>query len=160
MGLISRRFRWLQLLFPPAEAKPINPSFVSDDVVLVHQLLSGTEEVNRLDFQFANGAAGVTLVNSPQVPEGKFWYVPYASFSHDDTTARTGIFSVQSSGIFPGFAIDSSMAQNIPLVAPRPLLLRSGTSLRAQLITLLGTKRIQLSWAFLELDVGAPMPHM
>lgn len=163
MGIISRRFRWLQQLFPPAEARPINPSVVSDDIALTHEVLPGTELLSEIIFNFVNGAAGVLVVNTTVVPEGKFWYVPYAHIEHDDPTFRRGEIDVQKSGVFVSITTileTERIRTNSPYAVLRPFIMPATTSIRGELDGLLGTARLQLVWAYLELDIGAPIPRL
>jgi len=159
MSIISRRLRWLQILFPPAEANPVNPSTVSEDIVLVHQVLSGSEKMDEADAQFVNGAAGVLVVNSTVVPAGKFWYVFATSMNHNDATARISMISIQRGGTIIGLALQTGLQLNNKLPVVRAFILPAGWSIRWETTALGGAQIIQGSWAFLELDIGDTTPR-
>ena len=160
MGLISRRFRFLQNLFPPGGALPPQPGFIEESISPVHQVLSGTERLDEEIANFVNGAAGVLVVNSTVVPVEKFWYVFSTSMSHDDPTARSGTISIQKSGVSPAIVDLPDLLTNKRYPAPGPFVLPPGMSIRWELTALAGTKSIQGQWVYLELDIGDSTPRV
>jgi len=163
MGIISRRFKWLEVLFPPAEAQPINPSTVSNDIALTHELLPGTERLDEVNYEFVNGAAGVLVINSSSPPAGKFYYCIACSLEHDDgATARVLMILIQrpTGSNWAGLMHEGLASAERPFPVGRPFILPPRHTVRWETTAILGTKRIQGHLLFLELNIGEPIPPM
>lgn len=161
MAIISRRFRWLEILFPPAEANPPNPNVVSGDIVFTHDVLSGTESLDEANSQFVNGAAGVLVVNSSSPAAGRFFYVIACALNHDDTgNNRQAFISIQDGGTFAGILTSFSLGPERQFAVGRAFILPAGMTVRWQIEAISGTKRLQGSMIFLDLPLGAPTPRV
>lgn len=158
MGVIARRFRWLEILFPPAQADPPNPSVVSADISLVHQVLSGTERFDEAAIATFTSPAGVAFIDSVPVPAGKYHYVFACSAFHNDPVAReVGIFI----NLVNDFAIASSgraVPINRPITVPRAFTMPPRSKLRANVDAIAAGQSVSLRVLSLELAIGEPVP--
>ena len=158
MALVSRRLRWLEVLFPPAEANPPNPNQVSNDIVFTHSVLTGTERMTEVQDLFYTAGAGAVAINSAQVPDNKYWYVMGASMTHNDATPREGYMAYQINGIVTSISHHAVINQNVFVPVGRSFILPARHYLRYQLMALAGGSVLQGHITFLEMDIGEPVP--
>ncbi len=160
MGVIARRFRWLEKLFPPAQADPPNPSFLSGDIVLVHLILQGSEDLARIQQTRIQGAVGVKKIVAPDtVPADRYWWVFAASMLHTDPTARgmmiyhgyPGPINVGVLGV--GAAVDQ-----VQFAVPRAFLIGPGGALTFETPLLDAGAFIRGEWTHIEMEFGHPGP--
>lgn len=160
MPLIARRMRWLQLLFPPAEAAPPNPGSLSDDISLVHEVLPGTERLAEYQEVNVSGAAGVNLVVAPTVPDDKYWWVFAASMFHNDTvTTREAEIQLLGAASVTVAQAGRALPANIQLPAPRPFIVPSRVAVRATVAAIGGAFVVTLRMFYMELDPGEMHPQ-
>jgi len=162
MGLISRRFRFLQKLFPPGGAAPPQPGFFEESISPVHQVLNGTDRLGEY-FNFnATGVNGATEVISGAAPDDKYWFVFGADMFHDDPTDREAtIFMDASLGGGSTVAVAQSgraLASNIRLALGRALILAPRTRFRFEVPAIGATEQVTGKFQYLELDLGEPAP--
>lgn len=162
MGLIARRFGWLNFIFPPAAPNPINPSFVDDGIALVHQVLSGTERLDEIVTVATTGAAGIRIVSSPAVPAKKFRYVFACHMTHNDGSLRNSIISINSFPVVAPVAISAlaQVPQNDVFPALRPFLVGPGQSIRYETTLIGGANVIVGHEMFVEYEIGEPFPRL
>jgi len=158
MPRISRRMAWLNKLFPPAQPDPLNPGFISDDIVLVHPVLGGSERFGEIQLTQNTGAAGVTFLNSADVPEGKWWWVLDCSVHHNDPVARDSQIQVQT-GSTPLSAVASFVAlpTALNLAVPRSFVVGEGSHVRFECLALAAAQQMTSHFHHLELDIGEPI---
>lgn len=158
MSTISRRFRWLELLFPPGQATPPNPSFLTDEIYLVHPILSGTERLNEHLTITATGSSGGTTVTAGTPPADKYWYVFACSCFHTDPVAHQLRIDLLTSIGAALHASDRDVPQNANLAVPRPFIVPPRVSIRAVAAAMAGGTSLTLRLIHLELDFGEPPP--
>jgi len=161
MSIISRRMRWLELLFPPGQAAPPNPSEVSDDIVLVHQVLTGTERLTQFQEFNVTGGAGSNTATGPAVPADKWWYVFAAGVFHNDPLPvemalhmRSDITALEVCVI----AAERAVPTFARLGAPRPIILPPRCNLFGRTIGIAGAQQVTVRGIFIEMDLGEPAP--
>lgn len=160
MGIISRRFRWIEKLFPPAAAGPINPSVLSNDISLIHPILNGTEDLGQLQGFVGVAAAAATLFDSAVVPDEKYWFVLACGVTQDDPIARELIIHMidQAGNSQPLAASDRAIPTNHWLSVPRAFILAPTFKLQVLADAMAAGQRMRFRFAYKELDLGAPAP--
>lgn len=161
MPLISKRMRWLQVLYPPAEAAPPNPGFLSDDLVAVVQADPGTTRLQEFQESITLGGLGSTAVTAVGPSIDKYWFVFGASIVHDDPTNRPMFLGIR--GLVRDAWIVNNLGTinqqtNVPLSAPRAFILPPRCAVRGESIGMGGAQRLTLEFLFLECDIGEPPP--
>lgn len=160
MGLISRRFRFLQNLFPPGGALPPQPGFFEESISPVHQVLNGTDRLAEWFAFNAFAAAGVLNLSSGAAPEDKYWYVFACQGSHDDPVARNvWVNLVDDAGNVHTLAAGPrAQPTDVPVAVPRSFIIPPRCHMRLLVDALAGANFIHLSFLYLELDLGEPAP--
>ena len=160
MGLISRRFRFLQNLFPPGGALPPQPGFFEESISPVHQVLNGTDRLGQF-FTFTGiGAPGAPTETSGQAPGDKYWFVFACEGFHNDPIAREVTISLLPSGGNTHAIAQSGRAQptNVALGVGRAFIIPPRTSVRAAVDAIAAGQVVNLRLLYLELDLGEPAP--
>lgn len=161
MALISKRLRWLQVLYPPAEAAPPNPGFLSDDIVLTHAVMNGTDRLPEFQEQFAqSGLGSVQIISTVGPAIDKYHWVFGASVRHNDPVARELFLGVRGLVRDAWLATSRGVAQsqNIPLPSPRGFIIPPRCALIGQSDAIAAGQRVIIEWLFIELDLGEPHP--
>lgn len=159
MGLIARRFKFLQNIFPPGGALPPQPGFFEESISPVHQVLNGTDRLGEY-FNFSlQGAAGVTSVVSGGASNDKYWFVWACHAEHDDPIARDIEIQILNIGVnFFGIANGTAIPTGIGLAVPRAFVLAPRNGVQATVPLLAAAQKITLNFQYLELDLGEPPP--
>ena len=159
MGLISRRFKFLENLFPPGGALPPQPAFFEESISPVHQVLNGTDRLGEY-FNFSLvGGAGVTIISSGGAPDDKYWYVWACSAEHNDPIARDldiRVLNVAVTSI--GIAHGTAQPTSIMLTVPRAFILAPRNGIRVTCPLLAAAQVLRMDFQYLELDLGEPAP--
>ncbi len=160
MGVISRRFRWIEQLFPPAASGPRNPSVISNDISLVHPILNGTESLDEVKGFVGVAAAAATLFDSSIVPDGKYWFVLACGLTHDDPVARELIIHlIDKPGNSQALAASSrAIPKNHWLAVPRAFIMPPTFKLQAIADAMAAGQRMRFRFSYKELNIGAPHP--
>ena len=159
MGLISRRFRFLQNLFPPGGALPPQPGFFEESISPVHQVLNGTDRLGEYFTFISTGSAGTATVTSGGAPNNKYWFVFSGGLSHNDPTARDANLKVNVGGV-GDFVLGHVIAlpTNLEFGLSRSIILPPRAALRANVPAIGGAQTVSLRFLYLELDLGEPAP--
>lgn len=157
MAKFSELFPWLRISFPPAEARGFQPSEVSEDVSLVHQVYQGTHILDRALSHNVNGTLGATSVLTPVVPVGKFWYVVACSALHNDAVARQLQISIIGTTAWGIASEPAVFLTNQALTVPRAFIVPTHQGLRADVFpAITGGTRVTIRALFFEIDLGLP----
>ncbi len=147
--------RGLQTIFFPAEPKPVMPSDVSDEVVLVHPALPPMVAFKESRFFHSQtlGVVGATEVVGPLVPTDRYWWIQFAHVFHNDgATARVLGLAIRDT--VPNevriLQETTTRVDNQPLSIARPLNLPNDTRLVGVVNAIDGAKRLTLEFFFLE----------
>lgn len=146
--------RRLQTIFIPAEPKPVMPSEVSDEIVLIHPAVPPMVALKEGKFFHAavTGAAGVATVDGPQVPTDRYWWVQTCDVRHDDGTAR--LISLEMVDTVPNivviFSEQTTRASNAPAPMARAFLLPNDTFLRGRLNAITAGNFVSIRFFYLE----------
>jgi len=160
MGLISRRFKFLENLFPPGGAFPPQPGFFEESVSPVHQILNGTDRLDQWFTFSGGGAAGNPAVNSGASPGDKYWFCFSCDTFHNDPIARDLWIELVPTGA-NGTAIahsERAVPTSVHLSVGRAFIIPPRTALRGQAIAIAGGQVMTLRFQYLELDLGEPAP--
>ena len=145
--------RRLQTIFLPAEPRPVMPTEISDEIVLVHPAVPpmvGLKE-GKFFFSATQGAVGVTEVVGPLVPTDRYWWVQLCDFFHDDPVDRSIVLQMRDTvpntvAIVADPALKSAFQLS---TLPRPFLLPNDTQFVAS-AAVAAAQRISLRFFFLE----------
>lgn len=160
MALISKRMRWLQVLYPPAEAAPPNPGFLSDDLSLVVQADPGTTRLQEFQEAIFLAGLGSIAATAPGPAIDKYWFVFGASVLHDDPTPRELFIGIRGLTRDAWLASTHAVPQtaNIPFTVPHAFILPPRCAIRAETDAIAAGSRLQLEFLYLECDIGEPAP--
>jgi len=153
-------FPWLRDLFPPSEARGFQPSEISEDVSLVHQVHQGTDFLDVALTVNVSSAAGVAQVFSPVVDDGFYHYVIACGMNHDDPTSRRASVGIDGTTIWP--LVDTEGVQVIPsfhfLSVPRAFILPTHQRLQARVNTIAAGQVVTLRALYFKIPLGSPAP--
>lgn len=159
MAKFSRRMGWLKNLFPPATAFNIQPGEFGEDIIPTHLVLNGTDRLGQFFTFSANGAAGITTVNSGAAPQDKYWFVFACHLSHNDPVARdcSLMFNQPAVNDFQ-LAAATALPTSHPLPLGRSIIIPPRIALKAECPALAAAQILSLRFLYLELDLGEPAP--
>lgn len=159
MAKFSQLFPWLRDLYPPAEARGFQPSEVSEDVSLVHEVYRGTDFVTPPQSIAVSGGAGATFIDQPTVDEGFYHYVIACSAFHNDTVTDRDISIQLRTPVPVNIGIASSprpTPANVFVVVPRSFILPTFQALRASVPAIGGAFTVTLRTFFFRIRLGSP----
>ena len=161
MGLISRRFKFLENLFPPGGALPPQPGFFEESVSPVHQILNGTDRLGEWIQFSASSAAGVSVIIAGAPDDNKYFFLFACGCSHNDPVAREmNIFMRNQSGIGAQAIATTSRAvpTNARISVPRAFIVPPRIQVSAEVDAIAAGQQIKLDFIYMELDLGEPAP--
>lgn len=150
----SPQGRRLQTIFSPAEPKPVMPSEVSDEIVLVHPAIPPMVGFKEGTFFFEDivGVLGVNEVLGPLVPTDRYWWIQYLDYRHDDPTTRIlRLLMRDTAGNELSVQTSNSVIATERQTLTRPLILPNDTRLVAQSSAIAAGQRLQLRFFRYEL---------
>lgn len=161
MAKFSELLPWLRTLFPPAEARGFQPSEVSEDISLVHQVHQGTEILDNALVLNLSSAAGVTFIDGPTVPDQFYHYVIAAGgFHNDGATARELFLQISRSAPAANFPIATAREITFPstqyIASPRSFIVPSDYFLRLSVPAIAVGSLVTLRAIYFEIPVGLP----
>lgn len=150
----SPQGRRLQTIFFPAEPRPVMPTEVSDEIVLVHPAappMVGFKE-NQFFFQEVLGTLGVANAQSTLVPTDRYWWVQMLEIFHSDAASRTLRIAFRDSLSNEASIVQGSAAvgAGVRLVFERPFLLPNDTRFIGLADGMAAGARLTLRFFFLE----------
>jgi len=159
MAKFSQLLPWLRQLFPAASQPGLQPSEVSEDVSLVHEVYQGTDFLTEVIEEAVTSAAGVAFIVTRDVPAGFYWYVLACHLFTDDPTGRFG-------GIFISGATDHGIAGEPTgaisageiLSVPRSFIVPPNHRISASLNAITAGDTVSLHALLYEIRLGLPPP--
>jgi len=151
----SGLFPWLRTLYPPAEARGFQPSEISEDVSLVHEVHVGTDFLGTALSQALSATAPILFIESDVVPVGFFRYVIAFSGLHNDPTARDITLSISGTSIW---AAESALSwtRNVHLATPRAFIVPTHQRLRVEVNALATAQTVSLRMLYFDIALGLP----
>lgn len=146
--------RRLQTIFFPAEPRPVMPTEISDEIVLIHPAappMVGFKE-NQFFFQEVLGTLGVANAQSSLVPTERYWWVQMLEIFHSDATDRGLRIAMRDSLGNETTIVQSqgALASGVRLVLERPFLLPNDTRFIGLADGMAAGARLTLRFFFLE----------
>lgn len=157
MAKFSSLFPWLRTLYPPAEARGFQPSEISEDVSLVHQVHQGTDFLDKALNLNAIGTLGAVNADGPDVESGFYWYVIACGAFHDDTTDRELEVTIRgAAATWPLASGTRIMPADVFVVVPRAFILPTFQRLRGAVPSITAGKRVVLRALYFKIALGLP----
>lgn len=154
MAKFSQLFPWLRTAFPPAEARGFQPSEVSEDVSLVHDVFQGTDFLDKALSVNVVGTAGSKNVDAPSVADGFYWYVIACGIFHDDPVARESLVVINGPSTWPLVSAGRALPTNIFLPVPRAFILPTHENLRGNVPALAAGQKITIRALYFRISLG------
>jgi len=151
----SPQGRRLQTIFFPAEPKPVMPSEVSDEIVLIHPAVPpmvGFKE-SQFFFQEALGVVGAIEVEGPLVPTDRYWWIQFCELQHNDGATQHNLrLAVRDTVPNTVVVFNTEGTRDvIPVGVDRPIILPNDTRLVAQVPAIAAGSRVRIRFYFYEL---------
>lgn len=147
--------RRLQTIFIPAEPRPVMPTEVSDEIVLIHPAIPpmvGFKE-GQIFFETVLGAAGADEVVTSLTPTDRYRWVQFLHVAHTDTTDRFVRIAIRDTGPNDVIIEQSQvvLSASTPLVLSRPIIVPNDMQLVATVAGILAPFVVRVSFFFYQL---------
>jgi len=158
MAKFAQLFPWLRDLFPPSEARGFQPSEVSEDVSLVHQVHQGTDLLDKALSHNLTSVAGTAFIETPEVDTGFFWYVLACGVKTNDATARLLTISLAGTTTWPLASTRTAYANNQAHAVPRAFIVPPFQKIRGEANAIGGGQSVILRVLYFKIALGLPAP--